>query len=103
MFFYKYLLASSGINGLFGLYITYNADVIRIIDNKNNNNQVINKMLIGEKLPIILLYVLSGPICCPFNVLHLFNYLEINYRNDKIINYNYENNNTPRKLTEYYK
>jgi len=102
MFFYKYALVAAGINGLFGLYKTYNADVIRTIDDKNNNNQVINKMLICEKLPIILLHIISGPILCPLNLLHFFNKLEIIYRNDKMSNYNYKNNKKPRRLIEYY-
>ncbi len=40
--FYFYLFLTAGINGLYGIYKTYNADVIR-------NNNIINKMLIGEK------------------------------------------------------
>jgi hypothetical protein len=92
---------AAGINGLFGLYKTYNADVIRTIDDKNNNNQVINKMLICEKLSIILLHIICGPILCPLNLLHFFNQLEIIYRNDKMSNYNYKNNKRPRRLIGY--
>jgi hypothetical protein len=53
--FHRYILTTSGINGLYGIYYTYNADVIR-------DNKVINKMLIGEKIPIVIANIFTGCI-----------------------------------------
>jgi hypothetical protein len=67
--FYKYILTSSAINRLFGIYNTYNADVIRRTD-------VVNKMLLTEKMAIITIYTLSGSVIAPIQIFNLFNYLE---------------------------
>jgi len=108
MFIYKYAFAAAGINGLFGLYRTYNAKVIRKIDNdRYNKNQIINNMLIGEKITVVLFHTIVGPYVVPIHLLHLFNQLEIKYRNDNLKNYNYDffykyNNKNPKELIDYY-
>jgi hypothetical protein len=96
----KYIFFSAGFNGLYGLYKTYNADVIRT--NNENGIKNINKMLIGEKIPVILLHIISGPVKCPINILNLVNYLEIKYRNDDLNIYNLKYIKKPKELFEYY-
>jgi len=98
MIFYKYIFFSAGFNGLYGLYKTYNADVIRY---NENNRKIINKMLIGEKIPVVLAHIISGPFHCPFNMLNIVNYLEIKYRNDDLNIYDI-NIKKPKELYKYY-
>jgi len=87
MFIYKYAFAAAGINGLFGLYRTYNAKVIRKIDNdRYNKNQIINNMLIGEKITVVLFHTITGPYVVPIKLINLFNNLKIKYKNKKLKN-----------------
>jgi hypothetical protein len=94
---YVYGLTTAGINGLYGIYNTYNADVIR-------DNKVVNKMLIGEKIPIIFVYILTGPVKVPYNIYNFINYLEIKYRNDCPLNYDYNTKfeKEPKRLYQYF-
>jgi hypothetical protein len=95
--FHRYILTTSGINGLFGIYNTYNAHVIR-------DNKVINKMLIGEKIQIIIGHIITGWITVPFNICNFINYLEIKYRNDTCLNYGLDDifEKKPKKIFDYY-
>jgi hypothetical protein len=93
--FTKYILAASLISGLFGIYETHNADVIRSKD-------VVNKMLISEKLSIVSFYTLTGFIKFPLIIINNLNYLEIKYRNDDFKNYDMEHlEKKPKKLYDY--
>jgi hypothetical protein len=92
----KYIFTTAGIYGLYGIYNTYNADVIR-------KNEVINKMLIGEKIPIIFCYICSGPLKFPCGVFNFINYLEIKCRNECPLNYDYKSKfeKEPKLLYQY--
>ena len=95
--FHKFILTTSGINGLYGIYYTYNADVIR-------DNKIVNKMLIGEKIPIVIAHIFTGCIKVPLNVFNFISYLEIKYRNDTGLNYGFGDTfeKKPKKIFDYY-
>jgi hypothetical protein len=93
--FYKYLFISTVISGFIGFYETYNADVIRSKD-------VINKILITEKISIISLYMISGFITLPLKTINYLNYFEIKYRKDDLNNYDMSHmEKKPKKLYDY--
>ncbi len=98
MFIYRYIFASSGLGGLMGIYNTHNAYVLRDVNNKKN----VNKMLIGERIPIIFTNIVTGPYIMPFRIFDIMNQIEIKYRKDDINNYFDNNNKKTKRLIEYY-
>jgi len=93
--FYKYIFSTAGLNGLYGIYKTYNPDVLR-------DNKIVNKMLFSEKIPIVIFHIITGPYIFPCRIIDVMTFLEIKNRNDDFKNYGYNLENKPKRLLEYY-
>lgn len=97
---YKYFFGSMGLNGMSKMIEVWNAKVKRYDETHlSPTGYIENDMLLGEKVGVITLNVIMGPLKLPYTVIDNLNKIDIMMRNENLEDYGYKK---VKFLCDYY-
>lgn len=97
---YRYIFGSMGLNGISKMFEVWDAKVKRYdCAHKSPSGYVENDMLLGEKVGVITLNIITGPFKLPHTIIDNLNKIDIMMKKKNPEDYGY---NKVKYLHDYY-